>query len=105
MHLFFEVNDIKSPKYLNTAYMFVYVIHAAFLSFLLYNGILCTHFLNKQTRVKNSDPMTPREGQRQWRLTPGFTSLFKPLIRRKDGVKEDCGELKIVLKQQNYRVV
>lgn len=70
---------------------------------------MCT--LPEQTykSVKNSDPLTPGEGQRQERLTLGFTSLFKPLMksseRKKDGVKEDCGELKIVLKQQNYRVV
>lgn len=25
--------------------------------------------------------------------------------KKKDGAKEDCGEQKIVLKQQNYRVV
>lgn len=39
-----------------------------------------------------------------WIYLP-FQASNKELREKKDGVKEDCGELKIVLKQQNYRVV
>lgn len=63
---------------------------------------MCTLPAQTYKSVKNSDPLTPGEGHRQERLTLGFTSLFKPLMKSSERKKrwsegglwrtEDCAE-------------